>query len=313
MSVHLTDNSFEPFRKDEGLPVYVNKKSNHPPAILKNLPAMIERRVSSRCSNQTMFDKHKGDYEQALANSGYQAQLRYQDGKQEKKRKPRRKMFWFNPPFSQTVKTNVGKEFLALIEKHFPPGNKWRKHFNRHTIKLSYSTTKNLAAHINQHNKKLLSTDEAKPGCNCRVKTDCPLNGECQTKGVVYLSKVKTDTHDYAYYGGTDRTFKERYYGHTSDMRNDDKPGTALARQIHQLKNSVPPIDYKLEWSIANKCYPLVPGQPVCDVCLTEKTRILLGHKGPPPKLSKNCIILNQRKEIYAKCRHRARFKLENL
>ena len=165
----------------------------------------------------------------------------------------------------------------------------------------------------NQHNKKLLSTDEAKPGCNCRVKTDCPLNGECQTKGVVYLSKVKTDTHDYAYYGGTDRTFKERYYGHTSDMRNDDKPGTALARQIHQLKNSVPPIDYQLEWSIANKCYPLVPGQPVCDVCLTEKTRILLGHKGPPPKLSKNCIILNQRKEIYAKCRHRARFKLENL
>ena len=26
VTVHLTDNSFEPFRKDEGLPVYVNKR-----------------------------------------------------------------------------------------------------------------------------------------------------------------------------------------------------------------------------------------------------------------------------------------------
>ena len=35
-------------------------------------------------------------------------------------RKMRRNIFWFNPPFSQNVKTNIGKMFLKLIRKHFP-------------------------------------------------------------------------------------------------------------------------------------------------------------------------------------------------
>ena len=31
---------------------------------------------------------------------------------------------YFNPPFSENVKTNIGKEFLKLVSKHFPPDHK---------------------------------------------------------------------------------------------------------------------------------------------------------------------------------------------
>ena len=52
------------------------------------------------------------------------------------------------------------------------------------------------------------------------------------------LARCLTDTHDYAYYGGTDRTIKERYYGHTSDMRNDDKPGKPSPDKSNNLRTA---------------------------------------------------------------------------
>jgi hypothetical protein len=30
------------------------------------------------------------------------------------------RLIWFNPPYSKNVKTNVAKNFLQLIDKHFP-------------------------------------------------------------------------------------------------------------------------------------------------------------------------------------------------
>ena len=44
----------------------------------------------------------------------------------------------FNPPFSQTVKTNVVKLFFRLLYKHFPKSHSLYKIFNRNTIKVSY-------------------------------------------------------------------------------------------------------------------------------------------------------------------------------
>ena len=46
IKMHLDTGEYEPYRKQETLPKYVNKDSNHPPAIVRNLPAMIEKRVS---------------------------------------------------------------------------------------------------------------------------------------------------------------------------------------------------------------------------------------------------------------------------
>ena len=52
------------------------------------------------------------------------------------KRKRKRQDIWFNPPFSGTLKTNVGSKFLHLVDKHFK-GTVLEKYFNRKTVKVS--------------------------------------------------------------------------------------------------------------------------------------------------------------------------------
>ena len=34
------------------------------------------------------------------------------------------KILWCNPPFRQSVKTNIGNVFLKLVRKHFPRHHK---------------------------------------------------------------------------------------------------------------------------------------------------------------------------------------------
>ena len=318
VTLNLDEGTFKPFRKDEQIPVYVNKRSNHPSSITKNIPAMIEKRVSSRCSNKQIFDENKQDYESALRSSGYVQNLNYQEETQTKsnvKRKRWKKIFWFNPPFNLQVTNKVGEEFLDIIDKNFPKGSAWHKHFNRHTVKLSYSCTKNVAAHINSHNVKLLSktksTNQQKE-CNCRIPGSCPVQGECLTKGLVYTATFEAGNNSYAYIGSTANTFKERYSGHKQDLSKEERNGTTLSKKVWELKNANPQCDVKISWKIAHKCHPLKAGMPICDVCLTEKTRILLGHNGPEGSVPKNSQILNKRSEIYGKCRHKKRFTLED-
>ena len=80
-------------------------------------------------------------------------------------------MFWYNPPWSMNVRTNVERKFLHLIDKHFkkgviqptvglPPGAKegveWARHFNRHTSRVSYSCH-NLGSKLAAHNSWVLN------------------------------------------------------------------------------------------------------------------------------------------------------------
>ena len=53
---------------------------------------------------------------------------------QDKKKKRKRKVIWFNPPYSSTVKTNIGKLFLKVVKQHFPKGHKLHKIFNKNTL-----------------------------------------------------------------------------------------------------------------------------------------------------------------------------------
>ena len=97
-------------------------------------------------------------------------------------RRRRRKTTWFNPPFSKTVKTNVGKKFLRLIDRHFPRGSKLNKIFNRNTIKVGYSCMKNMKSIMKSHNSAILKKNNQKEPaktCNCRNKNSCPLRGKC--------------------------------------------------------------------------------------------------------------------------------------
>ena len=39
--------------------------------------------------------------------------------KKEKKKNRKRKMIWYNPPYNEAVKTNIGQRFLNIIDKLF--------------------------------------------------------------------------------------------------------------------------------------------------------------------------------------------------
>ena len=54
-------------------------------------------------------------------------------------RKRRRKIMYFNPPYSCFIRNNIGKYFLNMIKTHFRQGTLLGKLFNRNNLKLSYS------------------------------------------------------------------------------------------------------------------------------------------------------------------------------
>ena len=69
-----------------------------------------------------IFDAAKTTYEQALSNSDFNEELKYKNKdseeqtQNEEKRKKRRKFVWFNPPFSLSVKTNIGKLLFKMLK-----------------------------------------------------------------------------------------------------------------------------------------------------------------------------------------------------
>ena len=236
---------------------YVHRESNHPPNIIKNIPAGVNRRLSSISSDKQSFDQAAPQYQKALHESGYKYKLEYKPPATiGRKNRPRNNILWYNPPFSKSVSTNIGKKFLALVDKCFPQGNNLRKIFNRNTIKISYSCVTNTKRLIDNHNKTQLSTqngckNENTKLCNCRVKDTCPLDGKCLQKSVVYQATVqRKDTNiRETYVGLTENEFKTRYRNHTASFRNNlSRNSTELSKYVWFLKNKE--IDNDITWKI---------------------------------------------------------------
>ena len=305
---NLESGKHSPFRKENNKPLYINKKSNHPETIIKELPKMINRRVSDLSHDENEFNKAKPVYEAALEQSGFASKMCYEKPPAEKKRTRNRKSIWFNPPYSSSVKTNIGKLFLNMIKKHFPPTHRYAKIFNRHTLRLSYSCMPNVDAIIKQHNNFLLkpaSVTENNATCNCRVANDCPLDGMCLTPAITYSATVTTKPSNVEsiYYGLCEPPFKDRYGGHVYTFKHIEKRASSeLSKFIWKLKEKA--VDHSIKWAIALRSHNYRNGSRRCDLCLTEK---MLIARSKHPK------ILNERSELISKCRHRNKFLLRNL
>ena len=144
ITLNIHNGKYYPYRKPGNLPLYINAQSDHPPSILKQLPKSINRRISDLSCDQVEFDKTAPLYNDALKSSGFTQPLSYIEPKQNNNMNRPRNILWFNPPFSRTVRTNVGQQFLSLIDKHFPTSNPLHKIFKRGTVKVSYSCMPNM-------------------------------------------------------------------------------------------------------------------------------------------------------------------------
>ena len=142
--------------------MYVNTSSNHPPQIIKHLPASTAKRHSKNLSSIEIFNTVKVEYENALENSRYHSiKLNYTQTRENKPKHNRsRNIIWFNPPYSQNVITNVAKHFLNLLDHDFPKSNKLHKIFNRNTVKVSCSCNRKHLQHYQftqqEINKKVM-------------------------------------------------------------------------------------------------------------------------------------------------------------
>ena len=77
VTFNLKSNKFFPYRKPNDHPLYINNQSNHPPSIKKQLPDMINDRISKLSHNQDSFNQASPLYTEALKNSGYKTNMTY--------------------------------------------------------------------------------------------------------------------------------------------------------------------------------------------------------------------------------------------
>ena len=312
ITLDLNTGLYKPYMKENDLPLYVNSSSNHPPLVIQNIPKGVNRRLSRISANKQVFDASVQPYQEALTKSGYNYNLEYEPLTEpiNKKKNRKKPVTWFNPPYSINVKSNIGKEFLKLLDVAFPRSNPLHKLFTRQTVKISYKCMPNMASAVSRHNMKILSDSpaqldapvQARVSCNCRQGIpSCPVQGQCLTDNVVYRASVtetvsgKTET----YTGLTGNRFKERWYKHNSDMRNEkDRHNTSLSSHIWGLKDRN--IDFTLKRDFIERAPSFNPITKKCRLCLKEKYHILYNSESSS---------LNKRQET---CRHRKQRLLEN-
>ena len=303
ITLDLSTCIYKPFMKENDHPVYVDVKSNHHPMVLKYIPMGVNRKLNRISSNKEVFDNAKEPFQEALSKSGYKHVLEYAPTQNApKKQKTRSKpITWFNPPFSLNVKSQVGKEFLSLLDTSFPPDNPLHKLFTRYTVKISYRRMPNMAQAVSFHNAKLLRDDNGGtdyPPCNCRGgPQSCPVGGSCQAKGVVYEATVTelASGSKETYTGVTARRFKDRLYEHRTDMsKTANRTNSSLALHIWNLKDRG--LNYDVKWKIKARGTKFNPSTKKCRICLKEKHFILYKREGAT---------LNNRREIFNTCTHR--------
>ena len=208
----------------------------------------------------------------------------------------KRNICYFTPPFNLNVKTRIGKEFLKIIDKSFPPGNPLHGKLNRHNLKISYSTTSNMARHVSRHNHRVLSAGERQQVAPC-VCTDfeCPLNGLCESNNVVYQATVTSDDGRVENYVGVAANFKTRYYGHRTSLNNPNyKSETTLSKYVWKLKEEKK--NFILKWKIIDRAPLYNPLTKKCNLCNKEKFYIMY---------RRDMATLNRRSEVYTACKHR--------
>ena len=303
---NLSTGTTAPYRKPDDEANYIHSSSDHPPCVIRQLPLSVEKRLSSLSSSETIFNESKGYYQEALQRSGHTHTLQY-NRPNPRRRQRTRNVIRFNPPYSRTVETNVGKKFLQLIDTHFPENNKFHKIFNRSTIKVSYSCMPNIGSVISSHNKKNL--EDRKPlergSCNCqrRYRDNCPFHGECLTGNAMYEAEISSTEDDYPgnlYIGITEPPIKGRLGNHERDCNNEEYANsTELSKEVWKIKKKG--FTPSVRWRIIKQLPAYNPETKKCLLCLGEKIEIL-------EREGEN--LLNKRSELVSTCRHKRKFLL---
>ena len=117
----------------------------------------------------------------------------------------------------------------------FQNSNKLHAIFNRNTVKVSYSCTQNMSSMTKSHNKKVINKDVKElKSCNCRVKSECPLNGQCQVTAIIYKCTVLSpEKPNKLYLGTAEGDPEKRFYNPRKSFNNEGSADdTTLSKYV---------------------------------------------------------------------------------
>ena len=138
--------------------------------------------------------------------------------------------------------------------------------------------------------------------CHCRIKQDCPFDGKCLTKAIVYNANVSTESESKSYIRACETEFKYRWNNYKSSFKHEHKrKQTTLSDHIWNLKNNND--EFSIKWSILKKSFPYSNVSKRCQLCLWEKYFIIRSDRSNT---------LNNRLELINKCRHSNKVLLKN-
>ena len=106
--------------------------------------------------------------------------------------------------------------------------------------------------------------------CNCRVKSESPLNCQCQVTDIICKGTVNK-----VYVGTAESDFKKQFYNDRNSFDNEASANdTNFSKYIWVLKNPSN-LSLTLVWSIAKKVPPYYNTSKNCLLCLHEKLEII--------------------------------------
>ena len=93
---------------------------------------MTQKRLSPISKTKEIFYKIKDPYEKTLKIVVLKEHYHmFKIILSARKKLRKKKVFYYNPPFRNCIKTNIGKTFLKLVSKHFPKSGFYDSIFNR--------------------------------------------------------------------------------------------------------------------------------------------------------------------------------------
>ena len=159
---------------------------------------------------------------------------------------------------------------------------------------------------IKKHNKKIINAKirPTIPTCNCRKKTECPLNGNCLQPSVIYQATAKIKNKpEKVYLGLTEGPWKQRNYRHKFSFNNKKYAHcTALSKYVWDCKDKLKQTP-EISWKIIKSAPAYTNTSKRGILCLEEKMSIITY-----PNQEK---LLNKRSELISKFRCENKFLLK--
>ena len=123
---------------------------------------------------------------------------------------------------------------------------------------------------------------------------------------MIYKAKATNQTTQEVatYIGRTCTQFIQRHRNHTKSFRNRQyEHDSALSK--YKWANTDRGESLDIHWEIIKKSKSYRPGMKNCNLCVEEINQILFSQRNESESL------LNKREEIFSKCRHMERWKIE--